>query len=308
MPTKTALSPLRYPGGKGSLFKFIAEIILRNDRFGGSYYEPFAGGAGCALRLLGQGVVGEIVLNDADPSIFSFWTAVINETDRFIEKIYATPLSMNSWTTQREIWTTNSDRASFDVGFATFFLNRCNRSGIINKAGPIGGAKQSGKWKLDARFNHKTLEDRIRFIGLNKERIKIFNIDALDFMKIHFSSRKNRSKFVYLDPPYYRSGNRLYFNTFDDKKHFDLAQYIQKQVKLKWLVTYDDNNFIRGLYSKLRSYHYSLSYSLQKKKKAKELIVVPDNMDMPREFIFNSKKVTSGLTATRNSEYDPSRY
>jgi len=46
------LSPLRYPGGKGRLAKFLAIILQINDCVGCHYYEPFAGGAGAAFRLL----------------------------------------------------------------------------------------------------------------------------------------------------------------------------------------------------------------------------------------------------------------
>jgi len=291
MTHKAALSPLRYPGGKAGLFKFLEEVIRRNDRLGGSYYEPFAGGAGCALKLLGEGVVTRIVLNDADPCIYAFWQAALYETEEFIERINETPLTIESWRVQKAIWKNQANERPFEVGFATFFLNRCNRSGIIDKAGPIGGFNQTGDWKINARFNPKTLTERIQFIGDNRSHISVHNMDVMDFMRSNFTSRRNDSKFVYLDPPYYVAGKRLYFNSFNDDKHSTLAQFMMRQIKLKWLITYDNNAFIKGLYSRFRLYFYYLCYSLQNRQKAKELVVVPDNMNMPSEFSFNSKKV-----------------
>lgn len=248
-------------------------------------------GAGCALKLLGDGLVTKIVLNDADPCIFAFWQAVLNETEEFIERINKTPLTIDSWKEQKAIWRNQASERSFDVGFATFFLNRCNRSGIIDKAGPIGGFDQEGDWKIDARYNPITLTERIQFIGSNRDNIFIQNLDVMEFMRSNFTSRRNDSKFVYLDPPYYVAGKRLYFNSFTDEKHSTLAQFMMRQIKLKWLITYDNNEFIKGLYSKFRLYYYYLCYSLQNRQKAKELVVVPDNMEMPSEFSFNSKKV-----------------
>ncbi len=291
MTCKSILSPLRYPGGKAGLFKFVVEVIRRNDRFGCSYYEPFAGGAGCALKLLAEGIVSRIVLNDADPCIYAFWQAALNETEEFIEKIHKTPLTVESWKIQKAIWKNHANERIFNIGFATFFLNRCNRSGIVDKSGPIGGFSQKGEWKIDARYNSQTLAERIKFIGLNKNEISIFNSDAIDFMQSNFTSRRNNSKFVYLDPPYYMTGKRLYFNTFNDEKHLHLSKFMKRQIKLKWLITYDNNSFIRKQYSSFRLYYYHLCYSLQNKQKAKELVVVPDNMNMPPGFSFDSKKI-----------------
>ena len=159
------LSPLRYPGGKAALSGFLAETIKINDLVGCSYYEPFAGGAGAALKLLAVGVVSEVHLNDLDPRIFAFWKAALNETDRFIEAILSVPVSVDEWHRQREICRAASASKPFELGFATFFLNRCNRSGVISGAAPIGGYHQSGNWKIDARFNRTRLADRIRGIA-----------------------------------------------------------------------------------------------------------------------------------------------
>lgn len=68
------------------------------------------------------------------------------------------------------------------IGFSTFFLNRTNRSGIL-KGGVIGGKNQEGQWKLDARYNKSDLISRIQKISKNRERIDLYNMDAIDFIK-----------------------------------------------------------------------------------------------------------------------------
>ena len=97
-------SPLRYPGGKASLSTLLCQVIKLNDLSGCSYYEPFAGGAGAALRLLRESVVSELYLNDLDYRIFSFWNAVLNETERFVDAIMTVPVSIEEWKRQQHVY------------------------------------------------------------------------------------------------------------------------------------------------------------------------------------------------------------
>lgn len=132
-------SPLRYPGGKGKLAKFMELIINQKGYQGGTYIEPFAGGAGIAIELLQKDIVSKIVINDYDKGIWSFWKAILTDTNRFISEIRNVPLTMNEWEKQRAICLNNNKEYSFELGFATFYMNRTNRSGII-KGGEIGRA------------------------------------------------------------------------------------------------------------------------------------------------------------------------
>ena len=67
-------SPLRYPGGKTCIFKFVTKLLEENDMVGTNYAEPYAGGAGLALRLMMDGYVNEIFINDLDKvDIDSIW-------------------------------------------------------------------------------------------------------------------------------------------------------------------------------------------------------------------------------------------
>ena len=173
-------SPLRYPGGKGKLAPFIGSLIDEYGHRGGVYIEPFAGGAGVAIELLEKGIVSKVVINDLDKGIYSFWRAILTDTDRFVSEIDSALLTIDEWYKQREICMTKNSRYSFELGFATFYMNRTNRSGII-KGGVIGGKKQEGEWKLDARFNKKNLINRIKKIALLKRNIHLYNKDFESF-------------------------------------------------------------------------------------------------------------------------------
>ena len=137
-------SPLRYPGGKSRLSNFIGQSILNLQIPNCTYIEPFAGGAGVALSLLLDGTVENVVINDYDKAIYSFWRAIKQDVKLLIDKIEHTPVTIEEWYKQKDIYVSASSY-SVDLAFATLFLNRTNRSGILT-AGPIGGYAQAGEW------------------------------------------------------------------------------------------------------------------------------------------------------------------
>ena len=276
------VSPLRYPGGKGFISGYLQTVIEMNGLRGCAYYEPFAGGAGAALRLLMNGVVSEVHLNDLDLRITSFWRSVLDETDRFENAVMTVPLNMDEWSRQKKICSEANDSRQFELGFSTFYLNRCNRSGVLFGSAPIGGYEQSGKWRMDARFYRATLAKRIRSIAEMRERIHISNLDALEFLQQIVVSANNRSEnFTYLDPPYYVEGNRLYFNKYGDDDHAALAHEVKSAAKLAWVASYNNVGFIRELFVDCRFSTIPVRYSMQNKKMAEELIIAAATLHLP---------------------------
>lgn len=278
-------SPLRYPGGKSVLGDFLGAVISENDLLGCRYFEPYAGGAGAALALLQNGFVSEIVLNDADFRIYSFWRSALFESDRFIESIHSVSLTIEEWRKQQHICAFPDGYSMFEVGFAAFFMNRCNRSGVLTGAGPIGGYDQSSKWTLDARFYRDALADRITNLQNMRHGISIHNCDAVEFLKSTLpSGRGRRNVFAYLDPPYVEKGQRLYLNAYDTDSHKALSKYILGQAALPWLMSYDDCDLVRDLYSECRQATLQIRYSLQEKKSGYELIISPNSLQLPGNF------------------------
>ena len=272
-------SPLRYPGGKGKLEPFMEAIIRRLGHENGIYIEPFAGGAGIAIRLLEKNIVSEIVINDYDKRIYSFWRAMLSETDRFINSIESVPLNMSEWYRQRDICINQAHKYSFELGFATFYMNRTNRSGII-KGGAIGGKNQQGVWKLDARFNRENLISRITLIAKKKNRVHYYNKDIESFIN-HYIVQFDKNALVYFDPPYFDKGRQLYLNFFDYSDHERIEKLISNKVSCDWLITYDDVPEIVNIYSGRKMMRYDLNYSLSEKKKAQELIIFKNESMIP---------------------------
>lgn len=272
-------SPLRYPGGKACLAGFLGNVIRLNGLHGCTYYEPYAGGAGAALSLLISGAVSEIFINDADERIHAFWDSALNHSEQFIEKVLTTPLSIQEWHRQHEICRQPLGQSRLDIGFSAFYMNRCNRSGVLIGAGPIGGFEQAGEWKLDVRFTRKTLAERLRVLAKLKERINISHLDALEFLKTKLPRGLGRKRvFVYLDPPYVEKGGRLYLNAYSEKNHRALADYICRQKTLPWIMSYDDAELIREIYAEKKVGNQPIRYSLQNKRTAQELIIAPHHL------------------------------
>ena len=277
-------SPLRYPGGKASLFPFIRKVIELNDMTGCSYFEPYAGGAGAALELLHADVVSHIVINDADIRIYALWKSILDETDRFVEQIFSVPLTIEEWRKQRRICDEPNHRSLFEIGFSAFYMNRCNRSGILLKAGPIGGMEQKGTWKMDARFNRENLARRIIDLKKMRERIDIHSLDAIDFLKTTLpKGRGRKNAFVYLDPPYVEKADKLYMNNYSKRDHKVIAAYLKKQKSLRWILSYDNADIIRNLYDDYRIFRLPIRYSLQSKKMSDELMIVAEEMFVPKD-------------------------
>ena len=270
-------SPLRYPGGKFKIYKLIELLVRKSDAPCECYVEPFAGGAGVALQLLLSGVVRRIVINDSDRAISSVWNAMTQETDAFVERINEVDLSLDEWNRQREIFF-RSTKYSFDYGFAAFYLNRTNHSGILS-AGPIGGRAQRGL-TLAARFNRAGLADRVRTIGEHRDCIKVYNRDVFSFIRNQLP-RQGRNAFVYFDPPYYRRGRVLYQNYFTHPLHERLKQSILAEVRCPWIVTYDDVPEIRGIYHDVPLRSFNLNYSLANNGNGQEIMCFRNEAQSP---------------------------
>jgi DNA adenine methylase len=264
-----AASPLRYPGGKAALAGFFGQIIGQLGIRSATYVEPYAGGAGAGIALLRQDMVQELVVNDVDPAVYCFWLAVTGQPQQFAARIVDTPLDVEEWRRQKQIYRTADESDPFTLGFAFFYLNRTNRSGILN-AGPIGGVNQNGRYKIDARFNRDQLAERVAGIGAVAARITVLSLDGMSVAQRYIA---NPSAFVYIDPPYVDMGGSLYLNAFTHRDHADLAAKLDEQPDGNWVVTYDPSDFIRRLYRQHEIREYQLSYSAHRTGKASELMV-----------------------------------
>jgi DNA adenine methylase len=273
-------TPLRYPGGKQRLAPFILEILRENDLVGGDYVEPYAGGAGVAVELLLGGHMSRIHINDSSLPIYAFWHAILTHTEEFCRLVSATPLTVNEWTNRRTIMQNPTSHSLLEVGFSTFYLNRCNRSGVLT-GGLIGGLAQTGKWNMDARFPREGLIRRIEEIATKKDSVVVTRFDAEDFI-LNYIPRLPEKSFVYCDPPYFNLSSRLYLNRYKREDHARLANVIQQHLHRKWVVSYDGVVDLLMLYSERKKFLYELQYNARRAYKGKEVFIFSDAVRIPR--------------------------
>ncbi|EAQ51301.1 DNA adenine methylase [Leeuwenhoekiella blandensis] len=272
-------SPLRYPGGKNKLSAFVAKICIDN-KINGHYVEPYSGGASVALFLLLEGFVQQITINDRDRSIYAFWHSVLNKTNQLCERIQNAELTVDEWKKQREIQTNKEKADLLDLGFSTFYMNRTNRSGIIN-AGVIGGVNQTGNYLMDCRFNKIDLIARIKKIAKEKRRIHLFHKDALELIdKIQWEA-ENENIVFYFDPPYYLKADSLYMNHYEDKNHKDVSEKIKSIENIKWIVSYDNVSKIRELYSDCSYKAFEFKHTAYEIRDGKEILFFSKNIIEP---------------------------
>jgi DNA adenine methylase len=300
-PSKT---PLRYPGGKQRLAPFLTEILIANKLIGGHYVEPYAGGAGAALELLLSDNVSHVHLNDASYAIYCFWHSVLNNTERLCKMISAASLTVDEWKRQREAIRRSKELSMLEVGFATFFLNRCNHSGVLS-GGLIGGLTQAGDWKMDARFSRNELIGRIEAVAYKREAININNDDAETYIK-EYIPRTPAKTLVYLDPPYFEKSRGLYLNTYKKHDHERIATVIQEKIKRNWVLSYDGAKDILSYYKKRKHFLYNLQYSAATIYEGREVFVFCDKLKLPERSVLKfvdkgllsmGKKLTRNLSA-----------
>lgn len=270
-------SPLRYPGGKGKLANYVRLLMQENGFVGYTYVEPYAGGAAVALGLLFDHHADRIIINDADPAIYWFWRCVTEQADELCRRISATAINMETWRRQREVMlSTGPD--PLDLAFATFFLNRTNRSGIL-LGGVVGGKDQTGPWKIDARFVKAPLLERIEKIAAWSSRITVYQLDAEVFLHTVVPTLP-ATTLLYLDPPYVGKGADLYKNYYSEQGHRSLATVIRAEAR-PWIVSYDDVPLVREIYQGERFLSYGLSYSAQSRRQGGEIMFFSQKVGMP---------------------------
>ena len=272
-------SPLRYPGGKGKLAPYLSELTTLNNLEGGHYAEPFAGGAGVALDLLFNEKMSHIHINDLDKSIYSFWNSVVYNTQAFIDLILETDITIENWRVAKEIRNHPSNHSELELGFSTFFLSRTNRSGILN-GGIIGGVSQDGQWKIDCRYNKGELISRISRIGFFRSRISVTNLDASVFLKKNVKAISGKC-LLYIDPPYYLKGALLYKNHFIHEDHVSLATIVSQVKRHHWIVSYDNVDPIKSIYSIYRQEEFDINYTARSYARGSEVMIFSDALSIP---------------------------
>lgn len=282
MHSNKLYSPLRYPGGKAKFAPFVASLMEKNDLSGGHYLEPYAGGAGVALELLFHGHASHVHINDFDPAVYDFWTIATQKPEELLRLLKDIPVTMEQWHYWRSVLRAEIKVDQVERGFATLFMNRTNRSGVL-KGGVIGGLEQAGIYKLDARLKKDVLAKRIELIAKHAAAISVYNEDAYSLLG-RCASFLPKNSLVYLDPPYYVKGQGLYRNFYEHDDHEQIANLLQSSKFARpWIVSYDNVDQIQRMYKLSRALVYGLNYTAQVRYVGSEIMFFHKELVVPED-------------------------
>lgn len=279
------LSPLRYPGGKARLAPYLARVMASQTKPVDTYCEPYAGGAGAGLQLLFDGRVSKLIINDLNPGIAAFWRSALFDTEAFISRVAECSVDLINWHVQREIYLAPERHDDLTLGFATFFLNRTNRSGIL-RARPIGGLNQTGRWLIDARFNKADLVRRIELLGTLAPKIDVRQQRAIELIRV--LNRRKIPLLLYVDPPYVVPGEELYMTDHSWLEHTQLHEVLTMSPH-PWILTYDADERTRALYHKHRCLNFGISHTAQVQKVGREYMFFSRGMRVPDRLVMRDE-------------------
>lgn len=281
------LSPLRYPGGKARLAPYLARVLATQSRNIDTYCEPYAGGAGAGLQLLSDGHVSKLIINDLNPGIAAFWRSTFFNTHALVKMVADCAVDIKNWHRQRAIYLAPDDHDDLALGFATFFLNRTNRSGILN-ARPIGGLEQTGHWLIDARFNKADLMQRLEKLGELASQVNVREERAIELIRT--LNRRKNPVLLYVDPPYVVPGEELYMTDHSWREHQQLAQVLTRSSH-PWILTYDADDRTRALYQDFRCLSFGISHTAQVQKVGREFMFFSRGLRVPDRHIVGHEGV-----------------
>ena len=243
-------SPLRYPGGKSRAIKIISPIIPEFEEF----REPFLGGGSVFVFLKQRYPSKTYWINDLYPNLFHFWKQTQQNLDKLIEQVFAWRSEFDNGKVLHRYLLDNIE--TFDKlkkESAFFVFNRITFSGTSESGGFSNAA-------FEKRFTLSSIE-RVKLLSSILNDTKITN---LDYKKV--IEKEGERVFIFLDPPYYSATkSALYGKNGNLHKIFDHERFANdlKKTNHKWLITYDDSEYIRELFSFANISEWNLTYGMR---------------------------------------------
>lgn len=288
-------SPLRYPGGKQNLSDHFETVLRDNLLNDCTLYEPYAGGASITLSMISRELISNAVLIEKDPLLYAFWQCVFRHPEAICERIHNSDVTVQTWIDFQCFKDPDALKKYdlLDLGFAGLFFNRTNFSGIIN-ARPIGGMGQKSEYSIDCRFNKKRISEAILKISRYSKQVEVIHGDAIQVLNRRKKRLSQDNVLVYIDPPYYEQGERLYRYHYNLDGHQNLAEFINQQ-QYPWIVSIDNHPQILDLYHGQKIVPILFNYVVKKSKKVEELLI----SNMPLSAIMCETRAKAIISKTK---------
>lgn len=264
------LTPFRYPGSKNKLLPILMEHIDKRIKDENVFTDAFVGGGSVVLEVATKYPKVELLINDKDDWIYSFWDIVCGPAKGLgdLLALIDQPATLEQFYKLRE----DEDQSKLVQAYKAIFFNRTTFSGIL-KSGPIGGKDQKSKYPVNCRYNADKIKKKI--VAMNQLLSGRTHVDNLDINQ-YLGYRSNQG-LIYLDPPYVKAGKALYTEYMSEEEHKNLGKILLN--RKKWVLSYDDSDIIRGIYQNCDIYNADGKYCINGAKtewsQKNELIIIP---------------------------------
>ena len=281
---KKILSPLRYPGSKIKLVKYLSKVLEFNHFEPKILVEPFVGGGSVFLNFIENGWVERVIIGDKDKLVFSFWKVLFENPQHLIKFVKKIKVNTKNFAFYKNVALNESRYSENKLAEACLFLNRTSFSGILaNSAGPIGGKKQESEYKINCRFNKKIIIQKIEKISSFAPMVTVLPFDWNRTINYALRNNSKAKLFFYLDPPFFQKADKLYRHYFEKK---DLHQSLNRKLKSlnhKWVLSYDRAPEIKEMYKPFiqRSFAFPYSINSPARRIEKEYFITSKNLKRP---------------------------
>ena len=266
-------SPLRYPGGKSRAVEIIAKLIPNFDEF----REPFLGGGSVFVYVKQRYPNKKFWVNDLYAELYKFWLMTQKDVNVLIDKIYEWrkdyPIGKELFQFLNKNMTDFND---LERAAAFFIFNRISFSGTTLSGGYSEGA-------FTGRFTETSIKRLNDFAKVINGSL-ITNHDYEELVK-----KEGENVFIFLDPPYYSATkSALYGKNGNLHKSFDHKRFAEnmKNCRHKWLITYDDSEYIRDLFSFANIIPWNLTYGMRN---------ITENSDQTGKELFISNYISRNI-------------
>lgn len=243
-------SPLRYPGGKSRAVDLISTLVPEFDEF----REPFLGGGSIFIYLKQKFPDRKFWINDLHYSLYKFWEMSQKNVNSVIKKVYEWREKFKEGKELHKFLTKNiSQFNDIETATAFFIFNRITFSGTSESG---GYSEQS----YHGRFTESSIERLKKFAEVISGAL-ITNSDYENLL-----TAPGQNVFIFLDPPYYSARkSALYGKNGNLHKGFDHIHFadVMKNCDHNWLITYDDSEYIRDLFSFANVIPWNLMYGMR---------------------------------------------
>ena len=280
-------SPLRYPGGKSRAIKYIAPLIPEFKEF----REPFIGGGSVFFYVKQKFPQKKYWINDLYYKLFQFWSQSKNNLETVVTQVIEWKDKYQDGKELHGFLIENSNNFSpIEIASAFFVLNRITFSGTSES----GGYSNQSFLK---RFTPSSIE-RLKLIDKVLEDTKITNLDFQPIIE-----KKGEAVFIFLDPPYYSATkSALYGKNGNLHKGFDHERFakVMKNCPHKWLITYDNSDYIKEMFSFANVFTWELTYGMRN--------VIENSEQKEKEIFISNYLETVEKPNTQLALFDTNRF